>query len=157
MRLLLIEDESDAAKLIAKGLQQDSHVVDVAGDGESGLHRALSQPYDLVILDVRLPVKDGFTVCRELRQAGLQIPVLMLTASAAHQSNTPSRRASSERIIIPLKKRQAPGRCARASMTACGASGSTRRGAGKQVDRALGDEVNGCRGRGYQRRPVAKS
>ena len=85
MRLLLIEDESDAAKLIAKGLQQDSHVVDVAGDGESGLHRALSQPYDLGGGGVRLPVKDGFTVCRELRQAGLQIPVLMLTASAAHQ------------------------------------------------------------------------
>lgn len=85
MRLLLIEDESDAARVIAKGLQQDSHAVDVAGDGALGLGKALSQAYDLIILDVRLPVKDGWMVCRELRQAGLQIPILMLTASAAYQ------------------------------------------------------------------------
>jgi len=85
VRLLLIEDESDAARVIAKGLQQDSHAVDVAGDGALGLGKALSQAYDLIILDVRLPVKDGWMVCRELRQAGLQIPILMLTASAAYQ------------------------------------------------------------------------
>jgi two-component system copper resistance phosphate regulon response regulator CusR len=71
--------------VIAKGLQQDSHAVDVAGDGALGLGKALSQAYDLIILDVRLPVKDGWMVCRELRQAGLQIPILMLTASAAYQ------------------------------------------------------------------------
>jgi DNA-binding response OmpR family regulator len=85
MRLLLIEDEEDAARMIAKGLRQESHLVDTAGDGESGLAQALSHPYDLIILDIRLPVKDGFTVCRELRQAGLQIPILMLTASGAYQ------------------------------------------------------------------------
>jgi two-component system, OmpR family, copper resistance phosphate regulon response regulator CusR len=85
MRLLLIEDEENAARMIAKGLRQESHAVDIAEDGESGLHKALSRPYDLIILDIRLPVKDGFTVCRELRQAGLQIPVLMLTASGAYQ------------------------------------------------------------------------
>ena len=71
MRLLLIEDEEDAARMIAKGLRQESHAVDIAEDGESGLHKALSHPYDLIILDIRLPMKDGFTVCRELRQAGL--------------------------------------------------------------------------------------
>jgi DNA-binding response OmpR family regulator len=85
MRLLLIEDEEDAARMIAKGLRQESHLVDMAGDGESGLAKALAYPYDLIILDIRLPVKDGFTVCRELRQAGLQIPILMLTASGAYQ------------------------------------------------------------------------
>jgi two-component system copper resistance phosphate regulon response regulator CusR len=85
MRLLLIEDEEDAARMIAKGLRQESHAVDIAEDGESGLHKALSHPYDLIILDIRLPMKDGFTVCRELRQAGLQIPVLMLTASGAYE------------------------------------------------------------------------
>lgn len=85
MRLLLIEDEEDAARMIAKGLRQESHAVDIAEDGESGLHKALSHPYDLIILDIRLPVKDGFTVCCELRQAGLQIPVLMLTASGAYE------------------------------------------------------------------------
>jgi two-component system copper resistance phosphate regulon response regulator CusR len=71
--------------MIAKGLRQESHAVDIAEDGESGLHKALSHPYDLIILDIRLPMKDGFTVCRELRQAGLQIPVLMLTASGAYE------------------------------------------------------------------------
>jgi len=85
MRLLLIEDEEDAARMIAKGLRQESHAVDIAEDVESGLHKALSHPYDLIILDIRLPMKDGFTVCRELRQAGLQIPVLMLTASGAYE------------------------------------------------------------------------
>ena len=85
MRLLLIEDEEDAARMIAKGLRQESHAVDIAEDGESGLYKALSHPYDLIILDIRLPVKDGFTVCHKLRQAGLQIPVLMLTASGAYE------------------------------------------------------------------------
>jgi two-component system, OmpR family, copper resistance phosphate regulon response regulator CusR len=85
MRLLLIEDEEDAARMIAKGLRQESHAVDTASDGESGLHKALSHPYDLIILDIRLPVKDGFTVCRELRQAGLETPLLMLTASGAYE------------------------------------------------------------------------
>jgi two-component system copper resistance phosphate regulon response regulator CusR len=85
LRLLLIEDETDAARMVAKGLQQQSHSVDVAGDGQVGLAKALAQPYDLIILDIRLPAKDGWTVCRELRAAGLQTPVLMLTASAAYQ------------------------------------------------------------------------
>jgi two-component system copper resistance phosphate regulon response regulator CusR len=84
MRLLLIEDEEDAARMIAKGLSQESHAVDIANDGESGLSQALSHSYDLIILDIRLPKKDGWTVCQELRQNGLQTPILMLTASGAY-------------------------------------------------------------------------
>ncbi len=83
MRLLLIEDEEDTSRVLAKGLRQESYAVDTALDGQAGIEKALSHLYDLVILDVRLPVKDGWTVCRELRQAGLQIPLLMLTASSA--------------------------------------------------------------------------
>ena len=85
MRLLLIEDEEAAARVIAKGLRQESHAVDIAGDGETGLDKALSHPYDLIILDIRLPLKDGWAVCRELRQAGLQEPILMLTASGGYE------------------------------------------------------------------------
>lgn len=85
MRLLLIEDEGDVAVMIAKGLRQESHTVDVASDGPSGLEKALSHPYDLIILDIRLPGKDGWTVCRELRESGLQSPILMLTASGAYE------------------------------------------------------------------------
>lgn len=69
--------------MIAKALRQELYGVDVAADGQAGIDKALSRIYDLIILDVRLPVKDGWCVCRELRQGGLQIPVLMLTASGA--------------------------------------------------------------------------
>lgn len=85
MRLLLIEDEETAARMIAKGLRQELHAVDTATDGETGTDKALSNPYDLIILDIRLPGKDGWTVASELRTAGLQTPILMLTASGAHE------------------------------------------------------------------------
>ncbi len=81
MKLLLVEDEEDVARMIAKALRQELYGVDIAADGQVGIDRALSQSYDLIILDVRLPLKDGWCVCRELRQQGLQIPLLMLTAS----------------------------------------------------------------------------
>ena len=71
--------------MIAKGLRQESHAVDVAHDGQSGLAKALTHSYDLIVLDIRLPVKDGWTVCHELRQSGFQSPILMLTASGGHQ------------------------------------------------------------------------
>src|SRR5438309_5888267 len=85
MRLLLIEDEEEAALMIAKALRQESYTLELTVDGKAGLQKALSSSFDLVILDIRLPLKDGWTVCRELRQAGLQVPVLMLTASGAYE------------------------------------------------------------------------
>ncbi|MBV9762728.1 MAG: response regulator transcription factor [Acidobacteriaceae bacterium] len=85
MRLLLIEDEDEAALMIAKGLRQELHTVDVAEDGLKGVRNASSSEYDLIILDIRLPEKDGWEVCRELRTGGLQIPILMLTASGSYQ------------------------------------------------------------------------
>ena len=85
MKLLLVEDEEDAARLIAKGLRQEGYFVDVANDGEAGLESSERTPYGLIILDVRLPVKDGWTVCRELRKREIQTPVLMLTALGATQ------------------------------------------------------------------------
>jgi DNA-binding response OmpR family regulator len=80
MRVLLVEDEPDMAGFIAKGLRNESYAVDVAGDGPAGLYQAAVNDYDLVILDVRLPVKDGLTVCRELRDRSFRSPILMLTA-----------------------------------------------------------------------------
>ncbi len=84
MRLLLIEDENDAGRIMAKGLRQESHAVDIAVDGKSGMEKALTHLHDLIILDIRLPLKDGWIVCRELREAGLQTPILMLTANGAY-------------------------------------------------------------------------
>jgi DNA-binding response OmpR family regulator len=83
MKLLLIEDEEDAARMIAKGLRQEGYFVDLAHDGQVGLDDASKTQYNLIILDVRLPAKDGWTVCRELRERDIQTPVLMLTASGS--------------------------------------------------------------------------
>ena len=83
MRILLVEDEPDAARMLAKGLREEAYAVDVVGDGERALELAFVNDYDLVILDVMLPRKGGFEVCRELRDAGAAVPVLMLTARDA--------------------------------------------------------------------------
>jgi two-component system copper resistance phosphate regulon response regulator CusR len=83
MRILLVEDESRVAGFIAKGLREQAYAVDVASDGEEALYQAAVNEYDLVILDVLLPLKDGHAVCRELRGAGFSAPVLMLTARDA--------------------------------------------------------------------------
>src|SRR5919199_4069674 len=80
MRILLVEDEPSAAKMLAKGLREQSYAVDVAMDGDAALYQISIYDYDLVILDVMLPRKDGFEVCREMRAMGSNIPVLMLTA-----------------------------------------------------------------------------
>ncbi len=83
MRILLVEDEPSAATMLAKGLREEAYAVDVAADGERALELAYLNDYDLVILDVMLPRKGGFEVCRELRAAGSAVPVLMLTARDA--------------------------------------------------------------------------
>ena len=80
MRVLLVEDEPDMASFIAKGLRDQSYAVDVAADGAAALYETEINDYDLVILDVRLPVKNGMTVCRELRERSFRPPILMLTA-----------------------------------------------------------------------------
>ena len=83
MRILLVEDEPTAAKFIAKGLREASFAVDVAADGEIAAEQCAITNYDAVVLDVMLPRKDGITLCRELRAAGSDVPVLMLTARDA--------------------------------------------------------------------------
>jgi two-component system, OmpR family, copper resistance phosphate regulon response regulator CusR len=85
MRILLVEDEPDAARILAKGLRRQKYAVDLAADGEEAEYQASINDYDLIILDVMLPRKDGFEVCRELRAAGSAVPILMLTARDAVQ------------------------------------------------------------------------
>jgi two-component system, OmpR family, copper resistance phosphate regulon response regulator CusR len=85
VRILLVEDEQSAARMLAKGLREQTYAVDVAVDGEAALWQAGINDYDLIILDVMMPLKDGFEVCRELRDAGSAVPVLMLTARDAVQ------------------------------------------------------------------------
>ena len=81
----MAEDEPDAARLLSKGLREQSYAVDVVTDGEAAAFQASVNDYDLLILDVMLPLKDGFEVCRELRASGAQTPILLLTARDAVQ------------------------------------------------------------------------
>lgn len=83
MRILLAEDEIDMARLIAKGLREESYAVDVAKDGEEALYQAEINRYDMAILDIMLPLRDGFTVCRELRKKKFWSPILVLSARTA--------------------------------------------------------------------------
>jgi two-component system copper resistance phosphate regulon response regulator CusR len=83
MRILVVEDQSKTASYLAKGLGENGFIVDKSLDGEEGLSRALAMDYDLIILDVMLPGRDGWSVLRDLRRAGRKTPVLFLTARDA--------------------------------------------------------------------------
>ena len=83
MRILLVEDDKRIANFVSRGLRENAYAVDAALDGEEGLYLASINRYDAIILDVMLPVKDGFTVCRELRKDNIKTPILMLTARDA--------------------------------------------------------------------------
>ena len=79
-RVLLVEDEPSLVLTLSDRLNSEGYRVETASDGETGLERATIGSFDLVILDVMLPRKNGFDVCRDIRQRGLQMPILMLTA-----------------------------------------------------------------------------
>ena len=79
-RILVVEDEESLVMALRDRLDSEGYAVTVANDGESGFEAATHQPFDLVLLDVALPRKNGFDVCRDLRARGVQTPVLMLTA-----------------------------------------------------------------------------
>ena len=80
MRLLIVEDEKSLADILKKGLEEEGYAVDVAYDGEEGLFMAENETSDLIILDIMLPVIDGMTILKNVRQKGILTPVLMLTA-----------------------------------------------------------------------------
>ena len=81
-RILLAEDDPGIALGLRTDLQMEGYDVEIARDGKVALDRARSGGFDLILLDIMMPVKDGYSVCRELRQAGVRTPILMLTAKA---------------------------------------------------------------------------
>jgi len=85
MRILVVEDEHRIANSIKKGLEQEHFAVDVAYSGSDGWDLAEGEEYDLIILDLMLPGMDGLEICRKLRRAGINTPVLMLTAKGQVQ------------------------------------------------------------------------
>ena len=80
MRVLVVEDEIRMAGLLKRALCEEGHAVDVAADGPEGLWLATENEYGAIVLDVMLPGLDGFQLCRRLRESGIWVPVLMLTA-----------------------------------------------------------------------------
>ena len=80
MQLLLVEDQKRLAGLLKRSLIEDGYAVDVASDGQEAIDKFDINNYDLIILDIMLPIKDGIEVCQEIRQSNTDIPILMLTA-----------------------------------------------------------------------------
>jgi two-component system, OmpR family, response regulator len=83
MRVLLVEDEPELASAVARALSDEAFAVDIAADGVEGLYHALEIAYDVIVLDLMMPVRDGWDVLRELRRHGRATPVLILTARDA--------------------------------------------------------------------------
>lgn len=80
MRLLVVEDDPALSNLLVRALREESYAVDLAQDGQEAEWLAYENPYDVVILDIMLPIKDGLTVLKNLREGGIATPVLLLTA-----------------------------------------------------------------------------
>jgi DNA-binding response OmpR family regulator len=83
MRILLVEDDSRIARFVSQALREQAYAVDATADGDDALFKASINDYDAVILDLMIPGRDGFEVCRELRATGSSVPVIMLTARDA--------------------------------------------------------------------------
>jgi DNA-binding response OmpR family regulator len=79
-RILIVEDEPSIALALEDDLRREGYATTVSADGDTAVRTAISQPFDLILLDVMLPGKDGFEVCREVRRAGVKTPIIMLTA-----------------------------------------------------------------------------
>ena len=80
MRLLLVEDDPGVLRFVLKGLREQAYAVDTATTGDDALYQAEINTYDLIILDVMIPGRDGFAVCKQIRKTGNRVPILMLTA-----------------------------------------------------------------------------
>jgi DNA-binding response OmpR family regulator len=124
-RILVVEDEPTIAMALRDDLEMEGYEVDVTGDGATALMRANEGRYDLVLLDIMLPKKDGLTVCRELRSAGVRTPIIMLTARAQELDKiTGLESGADDYITKPFSPRELVARI-RALLRRTAASGMT--------------------------------
>jgi DNA-binding response OmpR family regulator len=100
VHILVVEDEQRLARLLRRVLTEERHTVDIANDGVTGLDLAASDTYDLVILDVMLPGMDGMKVAQEMRQAGVQTPILMLTARGAVEDRVTGLKSGADDYLV---------------------------------------------------------
>src|SRR5207249_1071112 len=95
-RILLVEDESNLRRTLTDLLKSDGYVVQNCGDGMEGQELALKNPFDVIILDVMLPSRNGFEICRHLREHGINTPILMLTARSELDNNVQGFKAGTD-------------------------------------------------------------
>jgi DNA-binding response OmpR family regulator len=100
MHILIVEDEQRLARLIARVLGEERHVVDIANDGDTGLDLALRGTYDLLILDLMLPGRSGLDICKQVRAQKLQSAVLMLTARGAIEDRVAGLRIGADDYLV---------------------------------------------------------
>ncbi len=100
MRVLVVEDEHKIANALKKVLQQEHYAVDVSYDGEDGLVMATTQPYDLAIIDLGLPKKDGISLIKEIRSQGLHMPIVILTAKGSTSDKVAGLDAGADDYIL---------------------------------------------------------
>ncbi|MDH0865177.1 response regulator transcription factor [Mitsuaria sp. GD03876] len=99
-RILLVEDEEGLMMSLTDRLSSEGYAVAQATDGDRGLARALAEPFDVVVLDVRLPGRDGFEVCKGLRAAGCQVPILMLTARGQTEDRVQGLKSGADDYLV---------------------------------------------------------
>ncbi|SON54987.1 Transcriptional regulatory protein CusR [Hartmannibacter diazotrophicus] len=100
MRVLVVEDDLEAATYLAKALREAGHAVDLAGDGEKGLELALSAEHDILVVDRMLPKRDGLSIVSELRQGGHAVPVLILSALGQVDDRVEGLRAGGDDYLV---------------------------------------------------------
>jgi DNA-binding response OmpR family regulator len=100
MKFLLVEDDPHLAEVVVEALNDYGYVIDVAGDGETGLQQAIAEDYRLILLDIMLPKLDGISLCQRLRSRGCQVPILMMTARDATTDKVAGLDAGADDYII---------------------------------------------------------
>ncbi len=100
MKILIIEDEKRLAEAVAQNLRRQNFDIDISHDGEEGLDNALSGIYDVILLDIMLPKKDGLSVLSELRAEGVETPVILLTALAEVEDRVRGLDRGAETVLV---------------------------------------------------------
>ena len=134
-RILIVEDEPDIALGLEKDLARHGYDVRTVGDGDEALRLASEEAWDLMLLDVMLPKKDGFAVCQELREAGLQLPIIMLTAKTHEAEKVLGLELGADDYVTkPFSPRELRARIHAAIRRAGEPAGGTFRFGGCEVD-----------------------